>query len=323
MSMFEETAPAPLDEHDVLRPDADFVLTCPPSAVVPIKHYSCRDTFSDGVYLGVGTFYRAWHIRVKNPMLGKRESCVKVGVRYHMAYPDGFLLFLNGRLRFVFNPTLTNSDAIVVAFKFNDNAFEITGRTAVTSVEFNLLVNGVVVKEVKETPDIALDELRPGLISINEVRVANDGKKPTVYYRLSFSLDGGISRVETERRYSEFVALDEIVRGHLSGHLKSTLPTLPGRIMNPFVNQSSDKFIQERKLALQQYLMGVQGNNKVRIDLIWLELHSLTVHLWYVGIVFSRVLRLSWTRPAHRRAFETSVKSSSSVPLETCKNFDS
>lgn len=275
MSMFEETT-APLSEYETVineipvevavRSDVDhagdgFELVFPINAPLPMKKYKIGDVFGDGVYLGLGTFYRAWHLRIQDPRMGRREVCTKVGVRFHMAYPDGLLLFIDGCVRFMYNPAISNVESRVLSFKAHGHQFDITAKTGLTTIDFSMTVNGAPVKEVKETPDIALDELRPGPISINEVRVAYDGKKATVFYQICYNLNGQATTIE--RRYSEFVVLDEIVRGHISGHLKDTLPTLPGRILNPFINQTSETFIRERKLSLNQYLVGLQGNNKV------------------------------------------------------------
>lgn len=278
--MFEETT-APLSEYDTVINEevpqtiqnpapataaaADngdgFQIVFPVNAPLPMKKYKIGDVFGDGVYLGIGTFYRAWHLRIQDPRMGRREVCTKIGVRFHMAYPDGLILFIDGCVKFMYNPSISNIESRVLSFKAYGHQFDITAKTGLATIDFNLTVNGVPTKEVKETPDIALDELRPGPISINEVRVAYEGKKPTVYYQICFNLNGVPQTIE--RRYSEFVALDEIVRGHMSGHLKDTLPSLPGRILNPFVNQTSESFIRERKMALNQYLVGLQGNNKV------------------------------------------------------------
>jgi len=84
------------------------------------------------------------------------------------------------------------------------------------------------------------------------------------------------------RRYSEFEKLAQRLKGAYKGsHLLSSLPTLPGKVVNPFVDQTSPDFVNGRKHELQNYLMKIIQFPKANknIDLLkFLGLDPLTAY---------------------------------------------
>jgi hypothetical protein len=86
--------------------------------------------------------------------------------------------------------------------------------------------------------------------------------KDIVFYQLQVQTGSG-EIVKISHRYSEFDLLDKCLKSQMDGHLRSSLPNLPGKVFNPFTNQLSQEFLESRRLALQQYLVTLLGNSKV------------------------------------------------------------
>ena len=60
------------------------------------------------------------------------------------------------------------------------------------------------------------------------------------------------------RRYNDFERLAQRLKGAYKGsHLLTSLPSLPGKVINPFVDQTSPDFLNTRKRELEQYLKKV------------------------------------------------------------------
>lgn len=88
--------------------------------------------------------------------------------------------------------------------------------------------------------------------------------KEIIFYQILVKTGYG-DEITVYHRYSEFDLLDKCIKSQLDGHLRSSLPNLPGKVWNPFVNQLDEDFLQTRRLALQRYLVTLLGNSKVII----------------------------------------------------------
>jgi hypothetical protein len=89
-------------------------------------------------------------------------------------------------------------------------------------------------------------------------------RKEVAYYQIQVKT-GYQEMLTIYHRYSEFDLLDKCLKSQMEGHLKSSLPNLPGKVFNPFVNQISEEFLEVRKVALEQYLVTLLGNSKVSL----------------------------------------------------------
>ena len=154
------------------------------------------------------------------------------------------------------------------------------------AIGFNhlLRLDGVEVAELRTVLDPSLGEIFPRRAGVADTRVfsADVGKKRVVVYQL-FVEPGGASGSDTtlliERRYSEFVTLDMLIRCSTEAHLLSSLPMLPGKVFNPMTDQNSDSFIATRKESLQLYVEQLLQNHKVMHYsdvLCFLGLHPVT-----------------------------------------------
>jgi hypothetical protein len=105
-------------------------------------------------------------------------------------------------------------------------------------------------------------EFIPTSISIQKFHIQEISGKRIAFFELLTKTTAG-DTVTTQRRYSEFDILDKALRSQMSGHLHSTLPSLPQKVYNPFIDQFSLSFLETRLEALQQYLTTLLGNSKV------------------------------------------------------------
>lgn len=82
-----------------------------------------------------------------------------------------------------------------------------------------------------------------------------------------------------ERRFRQFDMLSRLIIAQTSSHLSNSLPSMPSKIVSPWVDQTSDNFITLRRLALQKYITQLLGNSKVvhySDFLCFLGLHPVT-----------------------------------------------
>lgn len=239
-----------------------------PTYNVSIMEQDIGDLFRhDIAYLGIGTIYRSWHTNVYDASLGRREVPTKISVRYNIMKNEGFLVIVNGKVRFRFQANITSISSQMASFKYYSHQFDINVRRILAEHEILLVMDGKPLKEFRETPDVSLGEARPISITIDDMRVAHvtgpAGTKKTAYFQISTQIENADRIVKVEKRFSEFEVLDDIIRGYIVGHMRSSLPSLPPKVLNPFFDQLSGNFLLTRKFALQQYLIDLKNNSKV------------------------------------------------------------
>lgn len=123
------------------------------------------------------------------------------------------------------------------------------------------------VDQMKQTPfnkvaESPFTETIPTQVSVPLYIREQEGGKEVIYYQLLVKTGLG-DEITVYHRYSEFDLLDKCIKSQLDGHLRSSLPSLPGKVWNPFVNQFDEDFLQTRRLALQRFLVTLLGNSKV------------------------------------------------------------
>lgn len=163
----------------------------------------------------------------------------------------------------------TGSEAIYsrkfsVPFRINsaDGLIDLNGESSVGYV-VNLKINGLEYEENRSKIDISLGEALPTLVTVPGHRVETSGRDgPCVWYQLFVKTTAG-EELMIEKRYSEINMLDALVRSQTAPHLSGSLPSLPGKIWNPFTDQTSETFIYQRRSALELYFAMLVGNAKV------------------------------------------------------------
>lgn len=133
-----------------------------------------------------------------------------------------------------------------------------------SGIGFNhsLRLAGVEVAELRTVLEPGLGEAFPRRAGVADTRVFHEGKKKVCLYQLFVEPGNTSGTLLIERRYSEFGALDLLIRAATDTHLLSSLPSLPGKVFNPMTDQASELFISARKEALQQYLTLLLTNHK-------------------------------------------------------------
>jgi hypothetical protein len=239
----------------------EFLLLIPKSQEIVNKQYAIGDIFSCHKSFGLQTKYKAWHVLLSSSDLGRRENAYKVSFRHN--YTSGlWMLIINGEIKAKYKEQLSNNP-FVVSFQLNGHSFELNvSRSSTLNHSYSLTIDGHQVKEVREKADISVDEPAPRFVEITEVKNCKiDGKIVSVY-QICCHLESG-EKLFIERRYSDFQNLNTIIMGQTGRHLRSTLPSLPGKILNPFLDQTTDSFIQARRDGLQRYLKQLLTNSKV------------------------------------------------------------
>lgn len=225
--------------------------------------YPIGDILNKNVVLGLGTIYRAWHLFVPAPKMGRREYPAKICIRYHP--PTNTTVFiLNGEVKFKYHPEKHDGEFDII-FRLYDNTFTIKGKNKYSypSCEFTLYLEKTEIKDIRNSSNIALIRNPIKSVTIPSYRFISNNKKSYVVYQIHCQIENN-EKIMVEKRYSEFVILDQVIRGHLTNHIRVTLPNLPQKIFNPFVDQFEVKFLNNRKFSLQAYLVFLLNNDKVR-----------------------------------------------------------
>ena len=246
------------------------------------------DVFRSHLWPGPQTIVRIWHIKppVDPLSMGRREPPPggwKVSLRHG---PSGvYILLCNGLVfKRSFEQPFIRSFTIDFTLPATKRGVSIDC-VGTSSIGFThtLRLDGQEVAELRSILDPSLGEALPHRAGITDTRCFFEGKKKVVVYQLfvepgltdseetgsaagagGSSLAAGRSSMLIERRYSEFVALDLIIRAATDAHLLSSLPSLPGKVFNPMTDQVSEAFISSRREALNAYLQQILNNGKVR-----------------------------------------------------------
>lgn len=169
-----------------------------------------------------------------------------------------------------------------ILFTVDSSDAEIVIEHSLSSLKYNysLLVASQPVKDVSAAAeDLTHADLLPAQVTITGTRSEPSGRKVVTYYACETRLHNG-QTARMERRYREFEQLDGLLKSSLSGsHLLPSFPNLPGRVLNPFLDQTSAEFIQDRQHHLEVYLRALINMSKIRTNpdlLVFLGLNPTT-----------------------------------------------
>lgn len=226
-------------------------------------NYLVGDIFSSNIFLGIRTKYRAWHCSIPSSNMGRRSVGCKICLRYGQP-SNSWVLIVNGELK-AMNVGQMVDEMFTICFRFLDQVFVISvKRRNSVQVRMTMTMNGYDIKEIRKIAEISIDEFPPARVSIPSARTCTiNGKIITVYKVCCETNNKEI--IAVERRFSDFQYLNTMVVGHTGQHLRPTLPKVPRRVLNPFCDQTSEGFINNRRELLQTYLQGLLSNNKVSL----------------------------------------------------------
>ena len=174
-----------------------------------------------------------------------------------------------------------------------------------------LTLNGIEHEESRTLPDISVGEAIPTLATVPGYRLGTTPDGPTVFYQVYVKTSAGEEHM-LEKRYSEINHLDALIRSQTASHLVKSLPSLPGKVWNPWTDQTSETFIHQRRTALELYFSMLIGNSKVvhyQETLVFFGMHPLT------GLLSSsKTAETSATASVARSAPSAGVSSSAPEP---------
>ena len=173
-----------------------------------------------------------------------------------------FTFYFSRRVEVAGYEPVTNAE-FTISFKLgNENAhISCVMETSVFNYQHRFFINTIEQTPFRAQLESSFNESLPTQITVPSHIARLDGNKYAIYYQIDVvSADGSVHSVY--HRYSAFDLLDLSMRSLLDGHLKSSLPSLPGKVFNPFFNQMAEKFLNDRQQHLQQYLQILLGNSK-------------------------------------------------------------
>jgi hypothetical protein len=197
-----------------------------------------------------------------DPAYGRRGRCHKIVYRHNVT-SGNWVLIVDGRFEASGYEPIT-ARRFSVSFKLGNNNCYIEAVMESLIYSHNFFVDNQIQIPFSRLAQSPFTESIPTHISIPSFHLQTDPltRKDIVYYQLQVQTGSG-EVVKLSHRYSEFDLLDKCLKSQMDGHLRSSLPNLPGKVFNPFVNQLSQDFLESRRLSLQQYLVTLLGNSKV------------------------------------------------------------
>lgn len=245
-----------------------FQLIYPP--IVRIIPWPVGDLFRIEERLSpVHYVYRTWHFSCAAPHMGRRESPHKLC--FHWSVPGGYwLLIADGcvvavdrKISVERKKEYLMNDQFYIQFDFSGQNFNLSVNKSKLSWDVTLSMNQSPLDEMRSLPDDPLPPVKPVNFAIDATRMMIANGKVNTWYQLSCDHPSSGKRFYVARRYRDFETYDSIIKGYTSRHMRPALPVLPGKVLNPFTNQLSDAFIEERRRALEMYIKTILNNPKV------------------------------------------------------------
>jgi hypothetical protein len=180
-----------------------------------------------------------------------------------------------------------------ISFTLSELTFILTsevtpGVTAVYSLRSD---DGTQFPEVRNVTSVSFGEYIPLSITVPSYRTLFESKKTAIIYQILVKSGNG-KEVLVERRFSQFDMLHSLLYAQMPSHMASSLPPLPPKVYNPFFDQTSNDFVNERKGYLENYLNQLLGNSKVYfiLHILYIFVHS-EAQFWvlvlYITVIMS------------------------------------
>ena len=155
----------------------------------------------------------------------------------------------------------------VITFFIEEKTRGIISLDGESSIGYNITCNvdETDYQENRQVLDLSIGEATIALVKVPGYRLGSSGTESSetaVFYQFFVGTSTGEAYM-LEKRYSEINLLDRLVRSSVASHLADSLPTLPGKVLNPFVDQTSETFIYKRRIELERYFEILMGNHKI------------------------------------------------------------
>lgn len=178
----------------------------------------------------------------------------------HSNVSGTYIIILDGVPQVHGYQPVTARQPTTVSLTVEGHECEITidGMKSIFSYTHKLTIDGVNQPELRELADSGFNERIPKKIIPQGVALVGD----LAYYRYEIDLGNGES-TSISRRFSQFAMLDQLIIAQTADHLQTSLPILPSKVYNPYFDQTSKEFLEERQRGITSYLNTLLGNSKV------------------------------------------------------------
>lgn len=233
------------------------------SSLYQLGEVKVGDIFRQNTSPGPNTFSRSWHFLSAEQ--GNPANAGHKVVLRHCYYSGKWCLIVDGLPHMRgFEPIVKRNFQILFSINSIENAVITANRKNGMTVGFshNLSVGELEIEEIKRTTGcLNVGDKPPEHVSIPDTRLFNDGIKDVTLFQIFIKpFQGG--QIIAERRFSEFILLNKLIIALKDRHA-GTLPLLPRRVFTPWTDQQSKEFIDERRVALQNYLQSLLSNSRV------------------------------------------------------------
>lgn len=227
----------------------------------------------------IGAVTKSYHFTLADASQGRREKPHKINLRHNQITGSRYVL-LDGLEVPGSRGNTSIMSAVEIAFKVEEEDARITITPALSGggFSYSCQVGSRVLEElsnVLETEDELV--MAPAKIRVPETRTTSSEGKAVVHYKVVTTIaapsgGGENQEVVVFRRYKEFSRLNNLLRSAFAGsHLLSSLPHLPGKVLNPFTDQTTPQFIEGRRRDLEVYLNRLCGVSKCSKNLDMLK----------------------------------------------------
>lgn len=203
----------------------------------------------------------SWHIKQADAKMGRREVKSKVTFR-HCPVSGAWVLLVNGVFQLRGQQMISNRKFDIPFFieSKDRGMISLDGEKSV-GYTVTCTVNDIEYVENRQNLDISMDEHVVTICTVPGYRVEQSTEQ-VVFYQLFVKTTSG-EEFMLEKRYSEINFLDGLVRSATASHMVNSLPSLPGKVWNPFTDQTTETFIYKRRMDLEMYFNMLIGNAKV------------------------------------------------------------
>lgn len=242
----------------------------------------------------------------ENGSNGRREKNHKVNLKHNAITGNRFVLLDGVEIpgtRSKTTPAHLTKDPHIIEFPIdNMTCTIIIGFSGSTGFNYTCQLGDETLTESRnQLENLEESDIIPRVIMVPEFQTSSSTGKLVINYKVTTVIGTISDDLETKivseldleeventqhtfvyRRYNEFEKLAQRLKGAYKGsHLLSSLPSLPGKVINPFVDQTTPDFINSRKNDLEQYLRKIIHFPKANknIDLLkFLGLDPLTAY---------------------------------------------
>lgn len=243
--------------------------------MVSLIVYQCESMYQLSLlyFLGIGLspVICSWHLTLSPPDMGRRETNHKISLR-HAQLTGHWILCIDGLI--TQKGKITNSDrAFLITFRLMDKAIVIlcNGQSSL-KYKYFLQIEGQEYPHLGQVAVSSLGEKAPKYVTVPKVSSRRENGSVVTFYELQVETP---SIPEThlpavkgykftiERRFSEFVLLDAMIRSQTESHLVDSLPKLPTKFKMPFSKQTDEEFIESRRQSVESYMRFLLANEKI------------------------------------------------------------